>query len=629
MVRIFCILFFIVLTHAGIPAQAQEQMERTQYFDPSGQLHIEDLASQAFAPSPAQVRMGLQTGTLWLKLSRTVPAGEALYLYQAHPNAGLVNVYAATTAPVSPGARWPGETLSAKELQGGKLLLPRAATGQPASYYVQIQSQGLHWIQAHLLTESERAARQQREWMVLSAQLSFVALAFIAALFQLLHTGRPIYLGLICVNALFLLYRLNMNGLLIEAWGQSAPGLVALSTALTVAGLAGFALLVQITFPHPDPARAWVSTQRVYASAVLLLLLLAFSSLRGPVMLAALLLTSLVMLETVYRRGQVWRLRKRKGEKISLDYFLVTPYVLMFVAGALVFFGIYTPTVPAVTPPDLRQFNWPVICTLLFLTQVRRHHTEAALQQSALSVTSERLKAEVAQRSAQQHFMAMLVHEIRAPLTVIELGKRALSRRVLDEAKKAAWAQRMHSATDTIGQIVENCGHIDRLEAGALAVAADEVALAPVLAETLDRLRHTVPGAAERIHTVYAPEALRYASCRGDAHFLGTILRNLLANALKYAPAGSAVLLQCSAVQQGGRAYVEFAVHNDQGPSGAPDPARVFERYYRAPSATQVAGTGLGLWLSQNLARQMHSEIRLASNGPKIVFSFAMEQVVF
>jgi signal transduction histidine kinase len=86
--------------------------------------------------------------------------------------------------------------------------------------------------------------------------------------------------------------------------------------------------------------------------------------------------------------------------------------------------------------------------------------------------------------------------------------------------------------------------------------------------------------------------------------------------------------LQCSAVQQGGRACIEFAVHNDQGASGPPDPARVFERYYRAPSATQIAGTGLGLWLSQNLARQMHSEIRLALAGPKIVFSFALEQVV-
>ena len=634
MVKIWFIAFFMFSGLPGTPAQAQaqkhvqESMERAQYFDPGSRLRVEELAAQSFEPSPEPVRLGLQTGTLWLKLSRTVPAGEALYLYHVHPNAGVVTVYSSAAAN-SPGALWVGETLSAKELQAGKLLLPRAATTQRASYYVQIQSQGLHWIQAKLLTESERAARQQREWMVLSAQLCFAALAFIGALFQLLHTGRTIYLGLFGVNALFLLYRLNMSGLLIDAWGQSAQDMVALSTALTVAGMASFVLLVQLIFPQPSPARVWVGSPRFYMGATLVLIALAFSRERGPVMLVALLLTSLVLIETAYHLGRAWYLRRRNGERLGFDYFLVMPYVLVFLSGAMVILGIYTPTVLAITPPDLRQLNWPVMCTLLFLTLVRRHHKEAARQQSALSATSERLQAEVAQRSAQQHFMAMLVHEIRAPLTVIELGKRALTRRVLDEAQKAAWAQRMHSATATIGQIVENCGHIDRLEAGALAVAADEVAIAPVLSEILDRLRHTVPGAAERIHMVYSPDALMYASCRGDRRCLVTILSNLLANALKYAPAGSAVLLQCSAVQQGGRACIEFAVHNDQGPSGAPDPARVFERYYRAHSATQVAGTGLGLWLSQNLARQMHSEIRLALAGPKIVFSFALDQVVF
>jgi signal transduction histidine kinase len=269
------------------------------------------------------------------------------------------------------------------------------------------------------------------------------------------------------------------------------------------------------------------------------------------------------------------------------------------------------------------------MCTLLFLTLVRRHHTEAALQQFALSVASERLRVKVARRAEQQQFMAMLVHEIRGPLTVIELGNRALTQRVLDAAQTAAWAQRMHNATDTIGQIVENCDQVDRLEAGALLATMAEMAIAPMLSDTLDRLRHTVPGAAERIHTVYLPESLRYASCRGDPHCVGIILRNLMANALKYAPAGSAVLLQVSAVQQGARACIEFAVYNDQGASGAPDPARVFSRYYRAQSATHVSGTGLGLWLSQNLARQMHSEIRLALVGPKIVFSFVMDQASF
>lgn len=628
-VRIYLIALFIFFLLVGGPVHAQSTTDRALYFDPSSSLRFEDLAAETLQPSPAPVRVGLQTGTLWLKLSRTVPSNEALYLYSAHPSEGQVNVYAPPDASARPGAPWVRETLSAKELSGGKLLLPRLATPQHVSYYVQIQIKGFQWIETDLLTQSERAVLQQRAWVVLSAQLSFVALTFVGALFQLLHTRRAIYLALMGVNTLFMLYRLNLSGFLIDALGQSVPEFLALSTAMTVGGTLGFALMVRLVFPLTSPAPVWTSSTRGIAGVALGAFLLAFVLPRGPVMLSALSLASIVLLETAYHRGRAWYERKRQGEYTAFDYLMVVPYLLLVGACVLVFIGIYTPKVLSLTLPYLRQLDWPVMCTLLFMTLVRRHHKEAALQQAALATAGERLQAEVVQRSAQQHFMAMLVHEIRAPLTVIELGNRALTQRVLDTAQTAAWAQRMHSATDTIDQIVENCGQMERLADGALAVAANEVPIAPVLSDMLDRLRHTVPGAAERIHTVFAPEALRYASCRGDAHCLGIILRNLLANALKYAPAGSAVLLQLSAVQQAGRNCVEFAVHNEQGPSGAPDPARVFERDHRVPKATQVSGAGLGLWLSQNLARQMHSEIRLSQKNDgavsKIMFSFTLE----
>ena len=629
MVKFFFIALFIFSCLSGTPAHAQGATDRAQYFDPSSSLRFEDLAAESLQPSPAQVRVGLQTGTLWLKLSRTVPSNEALYLYQAHPSEGQINVYAPPAASARPGAPWVNETLSAKELHGGKLLLPQVATPQHVSYYVQIQIKGFQWIETDLLTQSERAVLQQREWVVLSAQLSFVALAFVGALFQLLHTRRTIYLALMGVNTLFMLYRLNLGGLLIDAWGQSVPQFLALSTAMTVAGMLGFALLVRLVFPLPGPARVWTSSTRLIAGVALGVFLLAFVLPRGPVILTALWLASILLLETAYHRGRAWYERKRHGDYMAFDYLMVVPYLLIVGACVLVFLGIYTPKVLFLTPPYLRQLDWPVMCTLLFMTLVRRHHKEAAQQQTALAVSAERLRTEVARRSEQQHLLAMLVHEIRGPLTVIQLGNRALTQRVLDVEQSVTWAQRLHSATETIGQIVENCGQVDRLEEGALFAAVSDVAIAPVLSQTLDRLRHTVPGAAERIHTAYAPESLRYASCRGDAICMGTILRNLLANALKYAPAGSAVLLQLSAVQQAGRNCVEFAVHNEQGPSGPPDPARVFERYYRAPMATQVSGTGLGLWLSQNLARQMHSEIRLGQKNdgalPKIMFSFTLE----
>ena len=631
MVRIFFNCFFIVFAVAlgAAPAQAQapDAPERAQYFDPGNSLRAEDLASVAWEPSPAQVRTRLQTGTLWLKLGRTAPAGQALYLHFVQPNVDLVTVYGADAASAAvPGS---AQTLSAKELQGGKLLLPPGSGGVPETYYLQIRIKGLHWVTAELLTGDERAARLHREWMVLSAQLTFVLLACIGALFQWLQTRRVIYLGLLGVNTVFLLYRLNLQGMLIDVLGLDAQSFVALSTALMVSGLVCLVLVLRWMFPPLVSHQADDGRMPTHAGALLVLLALVVYPERRLVISAALLLTSMVMAEITYQRYQAWRMRPTKAAGRSDEFITVLPYALLIGFNVAVFLALFPSTFLKLTVADMRQFNYPLLCTVMFLTLVRRHHTEAALQGAALLASGERLRAEVARRGAQQHFMAMLVHEIRGPLTVIELGKRALTQRVLDAEQTAAWAQRMRSATDTIGQIVENCDEVERLEEGALPATVAEVAIAPVLSDTLDRLRHTVPGAAERIHTVYAPEALRYASCRGDAHFLGTILRNLLANALKYAPTGSAVQLQCSAVQQGGRACVEFAMHNDQGPSGAPDPARVFERYYRAPSATQVAGTGLGLWLSQNLARQMHSEIRLALVGPKIVFSFALEQVVF
>lgn len=624
--RFFHFIFiFLILVMAS--AQAQEADERAQYFDPRSSVRVQELVHQTFEPSPAPVRFGLQSGTLWFKLSRTVPAGQALWLYQPHFNAGRVRVYAMSAAPASPGAPWPGEALSAEEAQGGKLLLPGAATKQQASYYVQIQIEGFQWIQFDLLTDAERAARQQKAGLILSAQLSFVALAFIGGLFQLLHTKRAIYLGLMGVNALFLLYHLGMNGLLNEVWRQSAPGLLAFTTALSVAGLTGFSLLVQLVFPPPSAARLWARSKRMWVGAALALVALAFVLPRGPVVLAMLLLSLVVLLEVAYHHVRAWYVFQGKQKSAAFDIWMLLPYGLLFGACVLVFLGMYAPHALLLTPPELRHVDWPVMCTLLYMTLVRHHHREAARQQAALSAAGALLTAEVARRGAQHHFMALLVHEIRGPLTVIELGKRALTQRVLDTGQKAAWAKRMQDATGAIGDIVQNCDHLDRLEEGALAVAADEVAIASVLSETLDRLHQTVPDAAARISTVCVPAALSQRSCRGDLRCLGVILGNLLANALKYAPAGSAVLLHVSAVQQAGRACVEFSVHNEQGASGAPDPARVFERYYRAPSATQVAGTGLGLWLSQNLARQMHSEIRLAVVGSHIVFSFAVEQV--
>ena len=91
-----------------------------------------------------------------------------------------------------------------------------------------------------------------------------------------------------------------------------------------------------------------------------------------------------------------------------------------------------------------------------------------------------------------------------------------------------------------------------------------------------------------------------------DPERLHQILDNLLDNAVKYAPEGSAV----SAVARLSGGAVETVVSNPAG-EHKPDPSRMFERFYRAdPSRSAAAGgVGLGLAISRELAAAMNGRL--------------------
>ncbi len=65
-----------------------------------------------------------------------------------------------------------------------------------------------------------------------------------------------------------------------------------------------------------------------------------------------------------------------------------------------------------------------------------------------------------------------------------------------------------------------------------------------------------------------------------------TLCANLIGNTFEYGAADRPVEIELrEGTHADGRAGLELSVINVQGPAGAPDPTRVFERYYRAPAA--------------------------------------------
>jgi K+-sensing histidine kinase KdpD len=110
-----------------------------------------------------------------------------------------------------------------------------------------------------------------------------------------------------------------------------------------------------------------------------------------------------------------------------------------------------------------------------------------------------------------------------------------------------------------------------------------------------------------------------------DMHYVKAILNNLLNNALKYAVPETLVEFKVEAKQTEQHSEIVFTVSNEVPPDGAPDPAQVFQRYYRAEWAKQQSGAGLGLWLAQSMAHALGTELHYTHAHNMVTFHFAIK----
>jgi signal transduction histidine kinase len=101
----------------------------------------------------------------------------------------------------------------------------------------------------------------------------------------------------------------------------------------------------------------------------------------------------------------------------------------------------------------------------------------------------------------------------------------------------------------------------------------------------------------------------------GEELLLEMLMTNLLENAIKYSPKNSPVHVSLSKNPNG----VSFVV-KDKGP-GIPEDERskIFEKFYRVgnESTRTTKGTGLGLYLSKQIAKDHRAEIMVSDNGEK------------
>jgi two-component system phosphate regulon sensor histidine kinase PhoR len=207
-------------------------------------------------------------------------------------------------------------------------------------------------------------------------------------------------------------------------------------------------------------------------------------------------------------------------------------------------------------------------------------------------------------------FVANVSHELRNPVATVQAAAETLDVLLADDPSpdRRRLVETIERSAVRLAALVADLLDLARLDAGQVRVESAPTPLRPLLAAAVAAFGDRAQARGVAIAVRVDPGAER---ARCDPGALGTVLSNLLDNAVKYTRRGDSIELR--ARRDGDGVVVEVT---DTGPGiEAVHLPRLFERFYRvdAGRSRDVGGTGLGLSIVKNLVLAMRGRIAVRS----------------
>jgi signal transduction histidine kinase len=210
----------------------------------------------------------------------------------------------------------------------------------------------------------------------------------------------------------------------------------------------------------------------------------------------------------------------------------------------------------------------------------------------------------------------MASHELRMPLTVISGYTDLLQdsmQKDKDRQEPELYQERIHqlkniaSATDRLNDLVNDLLDVSRIEQGRIEVSPDTIDVMQVINDIVDQF--SVNAQKKNLKLLVDTEQ-EEMYIYADKERVRQIIINLVGNAIKYTPKGS-VTVQVSKKKKKAKIIVK-----DTGLGMSADAMKnLFSKFYRIKTdqTQKITGTGLGLWISRELARKMNGDLTAES----------------
>ena len=205
----------------------------------------------------------------------------------------------------------------------------------------------------------------------------------------------------------------------------------------------------------------------------------------------------------------------------------------------------------------------------------------------------------------QQNFLLSITHELKTPISTIKLYLQTLLKRDLDEVKKKEAIATMLLENERLNTLVGKILLAAKIDDSDFKLNKEKVDLSALIAAEV--CRHSYK------QTVIETDLNNEIFAVIDVESIGTILSNLIDNAVKYGSTRVVISLK----QENGLVFL-LVSDNGQGIE-AVERDKIFERFYRTESedTRRTKGTGLGLYIVKTLIEMHGGMINVSNNSEK------------
>ena len=623
MIKIFLALWFMCFGESawalllspdmGIHAPASLVGQLQVLRDESGQLRIEDVTASGktadFVTLTGDLSAGYTPDVYWLRftLQRTAETPADWFIEVAPSYLDEVTLF----VPSSDG------TLTATHL--GDLhpyaqrpipfrhfVFPlRLADEQPLTLYLRLQTTSTMLAQVKVWQYAGLLAEAQTDSSLYSVYFGILALAFVSNLVFWLRLRERLYLTYCAYLAALTLVMMATGGFLSQLLLPQRPVVAShmVGVAVSLVYLFGTHFFINVLHLRDHSPRLY----RAYCGAVGFYAVCALMAAAGHYgIVAPWLMRSALM--TTFGLSLVGPWLLWRGHRQYLFYILA--FSVNFAAVPLITMTLLVWVSMPFSPDAISGMGSVLHIVLLNFAIVDRLRQSEKKVLAAVKETAA-LAAEREAARQQRQFVAMVSHEFRTPLAVIDATAQSVEI-ACSQSANAAYEfiaprqEKIRRAVRRMVSLLDNFLTHERLdfkESKSQPEAADLRELASEAASNWSHLLHRP----DQLHLALGQEAMPVWIERS---MVALALSNLIDNALKYAPPGSKVTVRVGKTAANGWIEIE-----DQGIGvEAKEMALIFDKFYRSGNAQRMPGAGLGLYLVRTIAHSQGGEIDVESH---------------